>query len=289
MDNLRPGQFKIGNLLMGANSPIRISKFDVQSYDFNANDYQMPQQDEQRFTQDYLVAAPIVITGAILNNWRLKNIAGMTGLIPGHISNGMDLLQELQREWRADEVRKIWNAHKPLIQCTEEGTFRYYGRPRKFTYDKGGRKSTWTDFIAEFVRADTLAYSNEEYALEVSPSSAGTTTATAVRQAGMAATWIRFLIVGPITNPVIKFGPHTLTLNTTLAAGKIIEISAYPWDRRIVNSDGLNLSASLAATSPYLDELVFPANASYAVGLSGSSTTTATRLFPLWRDAEHII
>lgn len=283
--SLSEGQYKIGNTVFGSRTMYPVSSFESNSYQINGQDFQVTNTDEMRFGMDTFSPGTMSFTMAAIDNRILPSMAGYTGISPVSILSGSTLLERLAREWRADEIRSMWNAQKPLLICRAGVTHRVYGRPRKFTSGGKTMKSEWIDIVCDFQRADTLSYSDEEFAIEVLPSGSGTTTQTITRTDGEGPSWIRLLIVGPINNPVIKIGPHIVQISTNLAAGKLIELSAYPWDRRIVNSDGLNLSASLIGASPYLDQLAFPAHTSWAIGLAGGSTTIATKMFILWRNA----
>lgn len=279
------GQYQIGDVIFGRGTIYPVSVFDRSGYQINDQDFQVTNTDEMRFGIDSFGPGPIAITMGVIDNFMLPNMSGLTHVPPAQLLRSSPALERLQKEWRGDDIRSLWNAQKPLL-CHRNGILhRIYGRPRKFTYSWNSMKAQWIDVVCDYQPSDSLSYTNDEFGQIVSPSGAGTTTATIARTGGEGDSWIRFLITGPITNPVIKFGSQTIGINTVLGAGKLIEISSYPWDRRIVNSDGLNLSASLVATSPYLDEIIFQARSSKGVGLSGSSTTGSTQMFVLWRDA----
>lgn len=268
---LTRGQYQIGNVVFGSGTLYPVESFEDSGYNVNASDYAVPNTDEMRMGRDSISPTGITITMAALDN---------------RPTDTMELLTEkLAAEWRGDDVRRTWGLLKPLKCATKDGVFRIYGRPRKFVAGKASLKAEWINIVADFSRADTLQYSDTEANTNVPVGAAGATTATVVRAGGYAPTWLRALIVGPINNPKLKVGTYTVEITHNLAAGKAIEINAYPWERRIIDSDGNNLVVALAGASPYMDEMTIRPNATTNVGLSGTSTTGATGASILVREA----
>lgn len=268
---LKPGQYQIGDIVFGSSTLYPVENFEDSGYTANASDYAVPNTDEMRMGRDTISPGGITITMAALDN-RPTEYA-------------YDLAEDFAAEWRGDDVRRLWGTLKPLKCATEVGVFRIYGRPRKFVSGKASRKSEWIPIVCDFSRADTLHYDDEESITAVPLGSAGATTATVTRAGGRAPTWLRAFIAGPITNPKLKVGTYTVELTTTLASGKIIEINAYPWERRIINSDGQNLVVTLAGASPYMDEMKILPRVTTNLGLSGTGTSGATGASILLREA----
>jgi hypothetical protein len=279
---MRPGQYQIGNVIFGRNTLYPINELNMNGYDVTAGDYQLSSADEVRMTRDFFKPTSISFTVGVLDNFLIKNLAGYgTGVAP---PDGKVLLDNFIREWRADEVRNVWGATKP-IKCRQDDnqTTLIYGRPRKLAVGKRSLKSQFAVVVAEYQRLDTLAYSDDEYFVNVTPS----TPRTVSRFAGQAPAWLRFLLTGPINNPLITFGSlFQIQVNYNIPAGKVLEINSYPWTRRVILApDNLNISPLMVPPSPYLSEVKFPAGSSQAVSLSGGSTTGATNLSVLWREA----
>jgi hypothetical protein len=282
---LEVGQFKIGDLIMGPGTPFKIESIDIANYEINAQDFQTQTSDELRFGTDTLKPAPIQLTINVIANRALGNVKALVG--DRSYANFNDLtIASLQKEWRAEDIRFQWGALKPLLFCGTDGiTRQYYGRPGKFTYKMP--RVTRSDFyqaIAEFRRADTFCYSDTEYFVTLTNSVVSHT-----RIRGDAASWVRFLITGPVTNPVINFGAQQLSLATVIPAGKVVEISSYPWSRRIINSDGLSLAAYNTSEDPYLDKIKFQAATPTQCSWTGTGFTGATNVKLFWRDAYQVM
>ena len=287
---LQEGQYQIGSVVFGRGTSYHVADMQIDGYSVNSQDFQVTNTDEMRFGQDTFAPAPLVFTMSVLNNRLLDSAAQHAdpmGLV--NIPSGKTLLERLQREWRGDDVRHLWNAQKPLRLNSRGTRYLVYGRPRKFTQGYPTRKSEWIDVVCDFQRADTAWYSEEEYGHQIGV--AGTTLADITTQAsiarswGEADSWIRFIVQGPVHNPVIRWGSQHLEINATIGSSEIMEVSSYPWDRRIVRSDGANLSAAMIGVSPYLDQLRFQAGSTKALGLAGTGTDSNTKLYVLWREA----
>lgn len=294
--SLTEGQYQIGNLVFGRNTPYPISSLDPGGYQSTVGDYQMAEADEIRMTRDFLQPGGMVFTLGVLDNKVLPamafaGVADMSKIIPGR-----RLLDDLSREWRADAERLTWGVLKPLL-CHKEGlTHRVYGRPGKFTASAKSLKSQEYTVTMEYRRADTLSYSDTEYVLDLPPTTAGATNGTIERGVGQAPCWLRIVLTGPINQPKIKIGSlFTIDLSSVvsgyamnLAAGKFIEINSYPWSRRLIDSDGFNRNPCLVSGSPYLSQIRLPAGSSTPIGFSGSATTGATHMQVFWREAYNI-
>lgn len=284
---LRNGQYQLGSVRFGRFTQLPIESMEVTGYGVNSTDYQIPRADEMRFGIDTFQPGTLNFTIGILDNYILPNMVGATGIssAPG-LQNAIEQLEALHKEWRADDIRKQFGYVKPLFVCRQGETVRVYGRPRKFAHNTASMKANHRKAVCEFQRVDTICYSETQYSVVADPSAEGTTTQNAVRSGGGVDTWVQILITGPINHPKIKIGSlNLIDVNYNLAAGKVLEINTYPWTRRVMDSDGLNVAPLLIGTSPYLDEIVIPPSASTEVGFSGSSTTAATKMAVLWREA----
>ncbi|UVK63111.1 minor tail protein [Gordonia phage Alyssamiracle] len=283
MTRLQEGQYKLGDLVFGAGTPIQITKFEPQGFDANINDLPKEQVDEVSFGFDSYSPKPVAIEGGILNQFDV--FRGPGHLLPGGIS-GQDLQEMFFKEWRADEVRRVWNAMKPLHYKKGGPQKILFGRPRKINMIPARRGADFIPFVAEYMPADVLAYSYEEHSTpEVSPTTAGTKPHSLTRFEGTADAWFRAVITGPANQPTIEFGNWMVKVDHNLGAGKLLEINAQPWLRRVINSDSLNLSAKLIDDSAYLNEMKIPPKATTNWGFSCTGSTSATKCFITWRDA----
>lgn len=284
-----PGQYQIGNLVIGRNTNYPVDTFEEAGYGMSTADYQLSQADELRMSRDFLQPGTIGITMAVMDNRALPNMSSLSKWddVPS-LTDSLTATDVLAEEWRADEVRSQWGQLKPIKVCSRAGDVRrIYGRPRKFQAGKNTLKSEWVPVVADFQRADTLAYSDDEFGLTVAPSALGVSTGNLTRLGGRAPAWFKVFIIGPINLPKIRVGSMTVELDHNLAAGKVIELSSYPWERRVIDSDAFNLSPKMVGNSPYLDQLKLPPGSSLPIGLSGAGTTAATKATFLWREAYH--
>lgn len=276
---LQPFQYQIGDSVFGFNTDIPVSAVDIQTYNVNAQDFQVVRTDETRFGIDTLVPGPIVFKMSVLDNYILPNVAGLTSEeIPDSLfANKGLILPALAKSWKANDTRAQWGAIIPLLFCDSDGVIRrIYGRPGKFTYARKSRLNAWFDVQAEFRRADTYAYDDTETYIQLEK---GNNPHWAdLREGGDADPWIRILLVGPITNPVITLGDHQIKLNYTIPANDIVEISSYPWMRRIIDNNGVNLRTKLAGDTQYLDEIKLTAQSVVPMRWTDSSVATWTQL-----------
>lgn len=280
---LRVGQFQIGDVVFGRNTLFPINELNMNGYDVTAGDYQVASADEIRMTRDFISPTSISFTLAVLDNYILPNMGGYGTATA--VEDGKFALDNFVREWRADEVRGVWGATKPLKNRQDNGkTTLIYGRPRKLAVGKASRKSEFAVVVAEYQRLDTLAYSNEEYFVNMAP---GAGPLSVARLDGQAPSWLRFLIAGPANDPLITFGTQfQIQLDYNLPADKVIEINSYPWTRRVIRApENLNLSPLMIPPSPYLSDMKFPANSTRNVSWSAGGTTGASNLSMLWREA----
>jgi len=261
--NLLPGQYQIGNFVFGAHTMFRVESCDIGAYELNVKDYQRGSADELSFGEDTLKPMPLTLTINALNNYAMPHIAS---LMKDFKELNFDNDRQpgiFAREWRADETRHKWGELKPLKVCRPKDgvTLRVYGRPGKLAVTPLGRapNNQNRQMVAEFRRSDTLYYSDYEYLTSTKPNEIQTIVRNADHDMGDAPSWLRFLLVGPMTHPIIQLGFVTIELDYAIPAGSVVEISSYPWARRAIDlSSGISLNARL--TQPYLDKLLFETN-----------------------------
>jgi hypothetical protein len=264
-----------------------VEKFDIGNYDINAQDFQVPFSNETRMGVDTLKPAAIQLTINYRKNFQLANVSG---LVNSPIVLNFDYdptLGDLQREWRAPETLSTWGALKPLYYCREDGTVVLaYGRPGKFAYTKRQPNKQHSQATAEFRRSDTLWYSETEWFSVFDPGDDRKIT----RTRGDATAWIRALIIGPATIPILNFGPMQLQVNYTLVENQVIELSTYPWNRRIIDlSTGYNLSPYFVAEQPFLDKITYPYLEPTEISWHATGTTANSKMVLLWHDAYQVV
>lgn len=251
--NLVPGQYQIGNRVIGRGTTVRMETFDVKPYDQNNQDYQIQNADEVRFGQDSLKPSTLELTFDVINN---KLRPGYEDLIPNFWAE-MPTVKEFANIWRNDANRFLPGSMEPLYICGKDGITRVvFGRPGQFTYTKEEVYDEYIQCLAEFRRADTLAHTAQEAVVELALSA---DPVYLLRQSGDGPdAWLRLILLGPLTNPVITIGTMRLQLNYTIDAGNVVEISSYPWQRRTIDANGLNLSSNLQGPNQYLDKFTLP-------------------------------
>jgi hypothetical protein len=295
---LSPYQYQIDDIVFGRGTQIPIQKVDIQTYNVNNQDFQVQRSDENRFGIDTLVPAPLVFTMSVLNNFQLDSMVGYSSdPFPTNLfASDNQYLNKLAASWKDIALRLTWGATKPILFCDKSGkVVRVYGRPGKFTHTPRNKEGElWIDVQAEFRRADTFAHSDIEWyvghptnpALGMPPNSAPV---NAARQDGDGDSWLRILIYGPATNPVITYGDNVIETNSVIPAGVVAEISSYPWMRRYIDSNGLNRRTQIIGDTLYLDQIKFYADTDVDVSWTASGTTSASQIYFLWREAYNVI
>lgn len=293
--NLVPGQWQIGEVVFGNRTPYPVSDVKVQTYNVNKQDFQVARSNEISFGLDTRAAGTLVFTLGVEDNYILDS---MKSLGNTHIPSGFedyykDLLTKLQKEWKADDVIGVWGAVKPLRYCDRyDRTRRVLGRPRKFTYTKQTRTSSYYNVTAEYQRLDTNTYSDIEYFTKLTN---GAAAVMITREDGDADSWFRVLLDGPQTNPKIFIGKVQIELTLELAAGESVEVNTYPGTRRIVQfntttgGDLLNQRTALTGNSQYLDQMTIPPSESVAMTWDAEDTTDDSACAVLWRDAFNVL
>lgn len=254
--NLVPGQMQLGDIVMGYGTNIKLESVEINADDIDAQDYQVPKTSEKRFGQDNFKPSTIELKMQLLNDRLLPDWESSKP----NFWHSMPTINDLKNEWRFDEGRQVWGQMKPLYICSKlDGIPKIvFGRPGQFKYkfDDEYNHGEVIEIMADYRRADTLAYSAVEFVTEVDLGEAPT---TIVRSGGDADTWLRIVGYGPISNPVINIGSEQIKLDIEIDDDEAFEISSYPWQRRVINSDRLNLSANLSGDTRYLDKLILPA------------------------------
>lgn len=254
--NLVPGQWQIGDIVMGYGTNIKMESVDVKPYDIDDQDYQVSLADEKRFGLDSFKPTTIEFTMQVLHNRLLPEFEND---IPNFWHN-MPNINMLAREWRGDSIRRNWGQMTPMYVCSKlDGIPKIiFGRTGQFgaTHDDEYNKGEVIKALGEFRRADTLAYALEESGFELALNQ---DPVYLTRDGGDGPdSWLRVLMYGPIDKPVVTIGDQQIEFDITLPEGKVIEVSSYPWQRRAVDSDRTNLSASLIGKTVYLDQLKIP-------------------------------
>lgn len=283
-NNLRPLQWQIGDTIFGPWTQYVIMGTNIQSYNTAAQDSQIPLSDEVTMGLDSLQPQQLIFTIGVKDNAPMPYA---TGHLPAAlVSKSQLLLDTLQAEWRANEIRQQWGQYIPLIHCDGYGvTKQIYGRPRKFQYSPKTNTSLYRKATAEFMRMDTYCHADTESAVELVNGADPVNYSTA----GTANSWFRLLLTGPQSNPVVTVGSVTIQLNLNILAGVEVEVSGYPWARRIIDSNNLSLRTALVGATQYLDQLIMPARTSLPMSWAATETSSASQCFVLWRDAYNII
>ncbi|WP_131721546.1 hypothetical protein [Mycolicibacter heraklionensis] len=287
--NLRPYQFQIGEVIFGRHTPYPVEKVDISSYTVNNQDFQVPMSNETRMGIDTKQAGPMTFTLGVIDNAPVSR--SVVGLPDDLVAKSSKLLTALQTEWKANAATKQYGEMQPLIYCDGYGAVRrIYGRPRKFTYTRKSPKSLFYRVTAEYARADTLTYSDVEYAAALTQGA----DLVEYSQLGDADSWLRVLLTGPMTNPVIQVGDSTIQLQIEIDEGMLVELSSYPWARRIVSApaDGgplINQRRAMVGQTRYLDQIMMPAGLPVGMSYVAADTTTASGCLVLWRDAHNVV
>ena len=296
---MQPYQYQFGDIVFGRNTNIPISKIDIQPYNVNIQDFQIPLEDENHFGQDTLVPGPIIFTMAVVENYMLDQF---DNIVPANFDPD-DLfamrgtvLGRMAKTWKAKEVRAFWGLAVPLLCMTGDGEIlRIYGRPGKFQYGpRYGDNTAWIDIQAEWRRADTFAHSHVEYyagdpVVEENGMAPNVAPVTVSRGDGDADSWVRILIEGPATHPVITYGDSVIEIDHVIPAGVALEVSSYPWQRRVVDSNGINRRTKIIGDTKYLSEIQFMAEDEIEVSWVATGTDSNSQMYFLWREAYNVI
>lgn len=297
---LSPYQYQLGNIKFGRDTQIPIQKVELQPYNVVNQDFQVQRSDENRFGVDTLTPSSLVFTMSVLNNFELESMSGLSATPfpdPADLfASNNTLLNQLAAEWKNQPLRFTWGATIPLLFCDKDGNIRrVYGRPGKFAHTPRSKAGEcYVDVQAEFRRADTYAHSNAEYfvghpTLPGGLPPDGTTTVNAARLDGDGDSWLRIVFYGPMTHPVVQYGDNILELSTTIDSSTILEVSSYPWARRVVDTNNINRRTEVIGDTLYLDQIKFPAGSNMDISWTCTGADTTTQLFFLWREAYNVV
>lgn len=283
--NLRPYQFQIGDVVFGERTRYPVVGMKIGTYNVNNQDFMVPLSSTVQMGQDTQQAGPITFTMGVFDNAPIGY--GYNSLPDDLILKSSKLLTALQKEWKADDVRLRWGAMKPLIYCDGYGSVRrIYGRPRKFEYTRKRPGSQFHKVTAEYARIDTLTYTDVEFRADLNNN---IVPVNYTRDGGDAPSWYRVLLVGPQTNPLVVVGDNQIQLQLDIPTGVTVEVSSYPWMRRIIDSNNVNHRTALIGNSKYLDQLTIPPDTSVSMSWTAAGTSSASRCLVLWRDAYNTV
>jgi len=282
--NLVRGQWQIGDLVMGPGTQYDVMPPKIGSYNVQNQDTQIPLSDTMLFGQDTFQGGTLTFKIGVKDNAPVRY---MPNTLPADlVTKASKLLGVLQGEWKADEIKQQFGGAKALIHCDQYGvTKQIWGRPRKFEYTPKTQTSQWRSVNAEFVRLDTLCHADSETLAALTVGAAPVFYATG----GDAPAWFRVLLIGPQSHPIVNVGNNEIELDLDILAGVTVEVSSYPWIRRVVDSNGVNWRNAVIGATKYLDQLRLPASSPVAMSWSASSTSAASKCLVLWRDAYHTI
>lgn len=276
------GQYELGSVVFGSNTLYPVELCEPSGYGVTVGDYSAPETDEIRFGRDTLQPGTLQFTMGVMDN--RPNFGSVLPLEEMQYEGARKYLEKLAAEWKSDDIRSTWGAVKPLRYNRDGFTRRAYGRPRKFTHGAITRKSEFVPVACEFQLADTNFYDDTENLITLDAGNSATLT----RGEGRGKAWFQVFIEGPIINPTLTFsGLFTMQLTYTVQAGRIAQISTYPWERRAVSSLGENLAPLLGGTTPYMERLYVPSGAETMISFNGSGTDANTKAHVLWREVYH--
>jgi hypothetical protein len=284
--SLKDGQFQIGDLKFGRGTNISIVGVDQVGYDVSPGDYGLPQSDEIRFRKDYIQPGVMQFSLAVVDNYILDSSSGIT-LPPGASSE--EALEKLKMEWSADKQRLEWGSVKPLTYRGPGLTRVLYGRPRNFASGRRKTRSGWYGVTCSYQLADRLSYAEETTYEEMGVGEVKTLS----RGSGLAPSWVSAMLIGPASSPVMQFGPHAVSVDTTIGAGEVLTLGSAPWQRFLLayRSGGLveNVGAKAIDGSAYLEDIRFPEKSAWNVSFSAGGTSSQTEMVVGWQEAYHAV
>lgn len=284
-NNLIPYQWQIGDIVLGPRTQYTVLGVQIQSYNVNNQDSQIPKSDQITMAQDSRQAQPIQFTIGVSDNAPTPHF---TNSLPTDlVDKSSKLLDALQDAWFADDIKQQWGEYMPLVHCDGYGVVKViWGRPRKFQYTPKTQTSKWRKVTAEFARMDAVSYAEIESRTDLLINGADPVLYTTASRAN---TWFRVWLMGPMSNPQIIVGDNDIQLGMDIEAGVAVEVSSYPWSRRIVDSNGINWRTKLIGQTRYLDQLKLPKNTPIPMSWSANDTTDDSQCVVLWHDAYNVI
>jgi hypothetical protein len=284
-NNLRPFQWQIGSVVFGRYTQYVVLANQATAYNVNAQDSQTPLSDETTMAQDSFQAQPITLLIGVKDNAPVRHMANT---LPEDMTDrAARLLEVLQDEWKANAIKQKWGQYVPLTFCDGYGVVKQiWGRPGKFQYTPKTQRSQWRKVTAEFRRLDTLCYAENETLVNTLVNDADP---VVYSTGGRADTWFRTLFYGPMSNPLAIVGDNQIQLGMDIAAGQIVEVNSYPWQRRIIDNSNINWRTKLIGNTKYLDQLQLPKNTALQMSWSADGTTADSKCLVLWRDAYNVV
>ena len=224
-------------------------------------DYQISRTDEKRYGIDHISPTTIDVKWSVLNNKIMEHMNPPAGMTRESFWRDFPTMETIAYEWKADDIRRQWGALKPIYICGADGVTRViYGRPGAFTAVHPSVYAEWVDCIGEYRRADTLCYREKETEVDIPIGGDPLFVRRNGKDDGDSDAWFRLLLHGPIVHPIITVGIYTIELDFDIDETDTVEISSYPWSRRVINSERRNLSTRMIGNTEYLDVLKMPSN-----------------------------
>ncbi|QDH84891.1 minor tail protein [Mycobacterium phage Phreeze] len=270
--NLLPGQYQIGNLVLGKGTNVRVTGFEIDADEVANQDYQRSRQSEKQFGVDQFAPGTITITFNVMKNYIRDNANNPAGLTDEIFKNYITV-DQLKKLWRFDEGRQVWGEMMTIYVCGSDGITRaIYGRPGKFAYERRPHDyAGWIECTAEWRKHDTLAYTAQESVVEMTM---GEDASMLTRQLGDCDSWFRIVAEGPMDHPVFTVGEEQIELDYNIPAGEIVEISSYPHSRRIITNKRVNLINKMIGKTNYLDRLIIPADKEIPIRWTSNEVNT---------------
>lgn len=282
--NLTKFQWQIGDLVMGPGTQYTVMPPKIGSYNVQNQDSQIPLSDTALFGQDTFQGGTLTFTIGVKDNAPMRYIPN--SLPADLVTKASKLLGVLQAEWKADDIKQQFGAAKALIHCDGYGVVKQiWGRPRKFEYTPKTQNSQWRSVNAEFQRLDTLCHADVETLASLTVDADPAFYSTG----GDAPAWFRVLLIGPQTHPIVNIGNNEIEVGLDILAGVTVEVSSYPWSRRVIDSAGVNWRNKLIGATKYLDQLRLPAASPLAMTWTATNTSPDSQCLVLWRDAYQTI
>ena len=281
-NNLKPGQYQIEDWIFGKGTVYPVAAFDIAEYGVQAGDFQVPNQDENRFGgSDQHIPGPITMTVQFLQNrWTHK-------VVHGTVLKSADA-GKVQRIWRADGVRYTWGETQKLYYAGNDGIQKVlFGRTDKLKYPRFNEETDAYECTLSFRRGDNFSYSAHEYGIAFLPNQASQLLTNGTF--GDAPSWMTLYLQGPMNDPQIEIAGFTFELDWDIPAGKVLEINSYPWTRRCVDSDGISRRANIIGATPYLDRLRFNYNQPVYGRVICNGTNANSKAVFMFRDAYQVI
>lgn len=284
-NNLRRYQWQIGEIVFGPNTQYEVLGTNIAGYTVNAKDSQIPNSDTTTMSKDTRSAQPITLTIGVRDNAPMPN---MPNNLPADlVDKASKLLGALQNEWFADDIKQQWGQYKALYYRDGYGLTKIiWGRPGKFQYTPKTKTSQFRKVTAEFRRMDALCYEETETVVNDLVEGADPVDYTI---GGEQNAWFRVLFYGPMSGPVAVLGNSEIQLDMDIAADKVVEVSSYPWSRRVIDSDGVAWRNKLIGATKYLDQLILPMNTPIPMSWSAAGTNADSKCLVAWHNTFNTI